>query len=644
MSNLTTLMALLRGLHVAAMLSLLGSAGFIAWMLPAAGAVTPASLRRSLVQLSRGSGLLAVLTGAAWLVLQAAIFVDADNLADGLAALPVVAAHTRFGNILLARLGLLVIATLLLPATATAEPRGTGGVRVHIVLLLTVIALGLQGFIGHAGATGGAIGDSLVLSEALHLLAAGLWLGGLIPLWLSLRALPPAQAAIVCERFSPVGLGCVLVLAGTGFAQALQLAGTLPALLGTTYGRLLLLKIALFLAALILAAINRLWLTDRLTSQTNNARRHLLISVSLETLLGIAIVAAAGFLASSVPAAHSVPVWPLSWQFSLVTINEDADFRREVILSLLTIGGTLVLLVAAMLRRRFRPAALAIFAVTVVQWAPSLRLLTVAAYPTSFQTSPTGFSAISIARGEALFARNCVACHGPEAEGNGPAAAGLPIKPTDLTMPHVQEHTDGDMFWWLSHGIDNPRGGLAMPGFASSLSADDRWALIDYVRAHNAGVAMERDPAFDVPVRDPGFAVACDGVAASITSDLRGRVLHVVIGEAAKDQLPVPPLDGISTVTLVVPSEETENTGSAPGACVAADASAWNAYAILADLPLDEVAGTEFLIDPNGWLRAVRRPGTTAGWHAGGELLAAIHEICAHPIEQPTGGQHDHHH
>ncbi|MGZ9810642.1 c-type cytochrome [Pseudoroseicyclus sp. H15] len=35
--------------------------------------------------------------------------------------------------------------------------------------------------------------------------------------------------------------------------------------------------------------------------------------------------------------------------------------------------------------------------------------------------------------GAAFYAANCAACHGPEARGNGPAAAGLPTAPPDLT-------------------------------------------------------------------------------------------------------------------------------------------------------------------------------------------------------------------
>jgi hypothetical protein len=38
--------------------------------------------------------------------------------------------------------------------------------------------------------------------------------------------------------------------------------------------------------------------------------------------------------------------------------------------------------------------------------------------------------------------------------------------------------------------MEAPDGALVMPGFADTLPADDRWALIDDIRAHNAGVGM----------------------------------------------------------------------------------------------------------------------------------------------------------
>ena len=424
MISVTITMALVRGLHLAAALSLLGTAGFLAWVLPAAG-VIPDALCRRLVRLWLISGSTALMAGLAWFTLQSAAMAGAANVSDLLATLPLVAGHTRYGTTLMLRLALLLVATLTGVTQSVSVWRGPshpvrngGGVRrrvaLYLSLLLVAVALGLQGVIGHAGATAGAIGDGLVLSEFLHLLAAGLWLGALIPLWISLRMLPSTAAAAVCERFSPIGLACVLVLAGTGFAQALELIGSLPALLGTAYGHIALLKIALFLMALALAALNRLWLTDRLATDGPGARRQSLVSVSIETVIGLAIVMAAAFLASQVPGAHQAPVWPFSWQFSLVTVREDPDLRQEVFVSLLAISAAILMLAAALLWRRFRLLALT-FMLAIISWrGPSLSLLTVEAYPTSFQTSPTGFSAASIAHGQALFMQNCVACHGPE--------------------------------------------------------------------------------------------------------------------------------------------------------------------------------------------------------------------------------------
>ncbi|MEA2737466.1 MAG: hypothetical protein QOH05_773, partial [Acetobacteraceae bacterium] len=413
MISLGTAMALVRGLHLAATLSLLGTAGFVAWMLPAAG-IVPDLARRGLIRLWWISGLVALMAGLGWFTVQSAMIAGAGSWSDLAAALPVVAGHTRFGNILMVRLGLLVAATALAvvrssvpgptqgrssvpgpaqgrslaPGSAQGRPPGvtvaaragrgalarpdtpgdgqTAGpsgderapsgrdergqpdrLTLYLALVLSIAAVGLQGLIGHAGATEGAIGDGLVLSELLHLLAAGIWLGALLPLWLSTSALAPAQAVAVCERFSPIGLACVLVLAGTGFAQGVQLIGGLPALFGTRYGHIALLKIALFLLALGLAAVNRLWLTDRLAAGAAGARRHLRVSVSIETVVGLAIVGAAAFMASSPPAAHTTPVWPFSWRFSLTTVNEDADFRREVTISLVVIGAAIALMGAA---------------------------------------------------------------------------------------------------------------------------------------------------------------------------------------------------------------------------------------------------------------------------------------------------------
>jgi mono/diheme cytochrome c family protein len=336
----------------------------------------------------------------------------------------------------------------------------------------------------------GSTGWTLVAVEALHLLAAGAWLGGLIPLLLFLLSFPPQGAQDVVLRFSRLGLACVVTLALTIAVQSWILIGGLPGLVGTEYGLLALLKLALFLGLLGIAVLNRFRYTPALMGETGPAaRQKLQWSVIFEAMVGLCAVLAAGVLLTQPPAIHEQPDWPFPYQFSLVT-QSDPDLRNETLF-----GATLAIVAFACLClavawRRGRVIALAA-AIGFGWWSwPHLSLLLVPAYPTSFYHSPTGFTAASIARGSELFMQNCTTCHGNEGRGNGALAKNLPIPPADLTAQHLFEHSDGEMFWWLSHGIEGPDGNLAMPGFADALDEDARWNLIDYVRAHNAGLAV----------------------------------------------------------------------------------------------------------------------------------------------------------
>src|SRR5262249_15136845 len=77
---------------------------------------------------------------------------------------------------------------------------------------------------------------------------------------------------------------------------------------------------------------------------------------------------------------------------------------------------------------------------------------------------------------------HCVACHGIGGYGDGLAAAGLPRRPADLTAQHASDHTAGDLFWWVTHGIP----GSGMPGFGDRLTPEERWDVINFVRALGA--------------------------------------------------------------------------------------------------------------------------------------------------------------
>lgn len=605
------MLALLRGLHLVGLLAAFGTLFF-------AAVLAPEPLRPRLVRHGRIAALAALLIGAAWLAVEARQLSESGSLVDAMFA---AVTYARFGQLLGLRLLLLAAAIGI-----SAIPR----LGRWPAPALACVAVALQGALGHAGAAEGTAAIGLIGSEAMHLIAAGAWLGSLLPLFICLRALPPHEARLTAEGFTPIGMTAVLVIAGTAFVQSLALIGSVPALIGTDYGRAALAKLALFLLLLALAAWNRLSLTDRLDgADPARARRLLIGSVATEALCGAAVVLTAGLLASRVPGLHQPVVWPFAWRPSGAVLA-DEDWRREIAIACMLMGVGFALIALSWLRRRARILD-GLIAIGLIGWqAPTLKLLLVEAYPTSFQTSPTGFSADSIARGKAVFDTNCVACHGAGGQGDGPSAAGMRIKPADLTAGHLWDHWDGELFWWISHGMENPDGGLSMPGFSTSLSDDDIWSAIDYARALNAGASMRVSGSWTHPTPAPDLPISCTDGTADRLSDLRGQFVRVVTTEATPK---VP--DG------VVPLRLNQAARSAPPmvGCASASANGWDVFAILAGAAPSALSGTEFLIDPQGMLRAwAREP----NWRDPDVLSTLMRTLRDQPVTADFGGTHVH--
>jgi mono/diheme cytochrome c family protein len=277
--------------------------------------------------------------------------------------------------------------------------------------------------------------------------------------------------------------------------------------------------------------------------------------------------------------------------------------------------------------RRGRWFAGAAAAILLALGLPRLGLLLVPAYPTSYLASPTEFAATSIDAGARLFVSQCAACHGAQGHGNGPVEASLPVRPADLTAEHVQMHRDGDLYWFIAHGFTAPDGTAVMPGFAPALSTDAIWHLVDYLRAHNAGEAVRRTGRWPQPVPMPQFDAICvDGRTIDL-EELRGRAIRIVAGsEPAPSEL--------DAVTVLVSRGATSPTDDA---CVAAEPQVWSALAILVGASADALPGTQVLVDANGWLRAVSRPGTSI-------QIGQARAIFAHPLPINAAGLIGHHH
>ncbi|MGW1286110.1 copper resistance CopC/CopD family protein [Streptomyces sp. NPDC002586] len=177
-------------------------------------------------------------------------------------------ATTRPGALLLARLALLLLSgagMALLRARRSRLPRRT--------TLAVAAALALPLALTWTAAEHAAAGIQVPLaitSATLHLLAMGVWLGGLAAL-LRLLSRAPALPLSVPARFSRLALTSVTVLVLTGVYQSWRGLGSWQALTDTTYGRTLLAKLAAVAALLLAAACSRTW-TSRMAQPRTRAR------------------------------------------------------------------------------------------------------------------------------------------------------------------------------------------------------------------------------------------------------------------------------------------------------------------------------------------------------------------------------------
>jgi putative copper resistance protein D len=170
---------------------------------------------------------------------------------------------------------------------------------------------------GHAAATEGGAGILHLAADIVHLLAAGAWLSALFALLFMVVRVGTADSLRsthhALDGFSAVGIAAVAALLVSGSISAVLLLG-LPdprALLGDPYGRLLVAKLGLFLLMLMLAGLNRTWLTPRLalqvgTGDMRGATTALRVSLAIETAAALAILALVARLGMLAPTGSEI--------------------------------------------------------------------------------------------------------------------------------------------------------------------------------------------------------------------------------------------------------------------------------------------------------------------------------------------------
>jgi copper resistance protein D len=279
----------------------------------------------------------------------------------------------------------------------------------------------------------------------------------------------------------------------------------------------------------------------------------------------------------------------------------------------------------------------------------------------SAQSRPTErrtvtYGALSIARGQILYADNCVACHGTEGYGDGPAAASLAKRPSNLTEDHLFHHGDDMLFDWVSNGIpDSP-----MPPFGGLLSEVERWDLINFLRAQaeaDQTNAMTAEVKPWRPLTAPDFVFQIPPGAPETLKEQRGRsvVLLVLYGAGSTDRLAkfeaaYAALAKAEVRVIAIPMAtelQKPATGNGPRSPIAALANeqAVAAYTLFRRVPsvegiLPMPEHMEVLIDRQGYLRARWIPGEGDGWGDLQSLLDQVGELSREPRRPPASDEH----
>jgi copper resistance protein D len=185
--------------------------------------------------------------------------------------------------------------TLLAGAAFAVAHRGSraGWVMAAAAVLVLAVTPALS---GHAAAMEGLLGQTAIVTDALHVVAAGGWLGGLLVLLLA--GLPAAMSTGPARRgaavaslvyaFSPTALVFAGLLVLTGLGSTWIHGGSLSALLDSRYGTLLFLKLGVFLLVFGTGAFNYLHVQPALGNDTGT--RRLRRSAGFELAVGAAVL------------------------------------------------------------------------------------------------------------------------------------------------------------------------------------------------------------------------------------------------------------------------------------------------------------------------------------------------------------------
>jgi putative copper resistance protein D len=261
-----------------------------------------------------GTGVLGLLLSGIALALLAAAMAGTPAWPIDREAIGMLLTGSATGTAWETRMVALVVASVVaLMAAGRAVPLG-------LVALAAGTALATLAWTGHGAMDEGATGWVHLLSDILHLLAAGAWVGALLGLTLLVARAPCRVDAAhlgltyrALHGFGLVGTIVVGTIVLTGLVNGWLLVGVgnLPNLFTTLYGQLLLAKLVLFGAMLGLAALNRFRLTPAFersiaAADHRGALGALRRSLAVEAGCAVTILALVAWLGTLEPAASAM--------------------------------------------------------------------------------------------------------------------------------------------------------------------------------------------------------------------------------------------------------------------------------------------------------------------------------------------------
>ncbi len=104
-------------------------------------------------------------------------------------------------------------------------------------------------------------------------------------------------------------------------------------------------------------------------------------------------------------------------------------------------------------------------------------------------------------RAEEMYDTYCRVCHGVAGTGDGSVGLKYVPQPMDLTLPYVQQQTDGQLYYTITHG------GVIMPSYRFAMSQEDRWRIVQYLRT---GLLEEAARAADTAEAESGGETAAE--------------------------------------------------------------------------------------------------------------------------------------